>query len=339
MRKLATLREVASIHPIEDADQIVLAKIDGWQCVVKKGEFNPGQMIVFIEVDAWVPHEIAPFLSKGKEPREFNGIKGERLRSIKLRGNLSQGLALPLTVCGYQGYANPQLGDDVSDLIGVTKWEPMLPACLAGQAKGTFPSFIPKTDQERIQNIPNILADKTTQWEVTQKLDGSSMTVFWNNGEFGVCSRNLELKEADGNTFLEVAKRLNLNSKLEQLNQNIALQGELIGPGIQGNSHGLVQHDMFVFDVFFIDEQRYATPYERKAIMSKSLFSDIRSVPEICIMNLMAIAGVDEILKYAESITDLINPNNKTPEGIVFKSMTSDESFKVISNKYLLKEK
>lgn len=124
-RKLATIRKIAAIEPIEGADAIEVAVVDGWKVVVKKGEFQVGSLAVYLEIDSWVPTELAPFLSKGKEPREYEGIKGERLRTVKLRGQLSQGLLLPLqTVYELPSTTNCDvLGDDVTEALGILKWE------------------------------------------------------------------------------------------------------------------------------------------------------------------------------------------------------------------------
>ena len=161
-RQLATIRRISSIEPIPNADAIELARVDGWQVVVKKGEFKINDLAIYCEIDSWVPHELAPFLSKGKEPREFKGIQGERLRTIKLRGTLSQGLLLPLELTRDRGYrASRQDGagryveenDSLDDFYGIIKYEKELPANLRGKAKGNFPNFIPRTDQNRIQNV------------------------------------------------------------------------------------------------------------------------------------------------------------------------------------------
>jgi RNA ligase (TIGR02306 family) len=98
-RKMATIRKIDEIRPIEGADAIEAAVVGGWVVVIKKGEFKAGDLAVYLEIDSWVPHEIAPFLSKGQEPREYNGVKGERLRTVKLRGTTSQGLLLKLEDC------------------------------------------------------------------------------------------------------------------------------------------------------------------------------------------------------------------------------------------------
>lgn len=173
-RKLASIQQVAEIKPIEGADRIVAYRINGWWVVDSKGKYQVGDYVVFCEIDSWIPHEVAPFLSRDKEPREFEGIKGERLKTIKLKGQLSQGLLLPMSVIPKnpfvrEGFWNE--GDDVTNLLGIVKWEKPIPAQLRGIIRGNFPSEIPKTNQERVQNI-NIEEYKDTTYEVTEKLHG-----------------------------------------------------------------------------------------------------------------------------------------------------------------------
>ena len=190
MRKLATIRKITELNPIPKADAIEVATVDGWKAVVKKGDFKVGDLAIYLEVDSWVPYELAPFLSKDKEPKEYNGVKGERLRTIKLRGQLSQGLLLPIDVAYDEDppdYDHVFLeGDDVTEILGIQKWERPVPAQLAGLMKGSFPSFIPKTDQERVQNIVSEIASAKElglEFEVTEKLEGSSMTCYLRNLE------------------------------------------------------------------------------------------------------------------------------------------------------------
>ena len=137
-RKLATIRKIAAIEPIEGADAIEVAVVDGWKVVVKKGEFQVDALAVYIEIDSWVPTELAPFLSKGKEPREFESVKGERLRTVKLRGQLSQGLLLPLEPTCANIESELFEGLDVSLPLNILKWERPMNAQLAGIARGNF---------------------------------------------------------------------------------------------------------------------------------------------------------------------------------------------------------
>jgi RNA ligase (TIGR02306 family) len=168
MRKMATVRRIDDIRPIPNADAIECAVVGGWTVVVKKGEYSTGDVVVYCEIDSWIPTELASFLSKGKDPKEYEGIKGERLRTVKLRGQLSQGLLLPLSILTNYG-ADLEAGDDVNDHLAahlqIKKYEAPIPAELAAEVKGMFPGFIPKTDQERIQNLSSELATWTEEKE------------------------------------------------------------------------------------------------------------------------------------------------------------------------------
>lgn len=339
MRKMATLRRVKELSPIPGADAIEVASVDGWKVVVKKGEFSVGDLAVYCEIDSWIPNSIAPFLSRGNTPREYEGIPGERLRSIKLKGQISQGLLLKPDVDEKSALKIGEItfpceeGYDVSEFLGIKKWEAPVPAQLAGVVKGNFPGFIPKTDQERVQNLVNDLVtwrNSGFTWEVTEKLDGSSMTVYFNRGEMGVCSRNLDLKESDTNTFWLTARKSGILEKLQSLNRNIAIQGELIGEGIQKNRYNVKGHDFFAFDIYDIDTGEYLSPLHRVQMLDNL---SIKKVPLISSHKEFR-PNVDEILTFAESVSKL---HNTEREGIVFKCNESRISFKAISNKFLLK--
>jgi RNA ligase (TIGR02306 family) len=338
-RKLATIRVISRLKPIKDADLIEVAVIDGWEVVIKKDEFNVGDLCVYFEIDSWIPHELAPFLSKGKEPREYKGVKGERLKTIKLKGQISQGLVIPVPEDTIKGAGILiENGLDLTDHFNILKWEREIPAQLAGKMAGNFPSFIPKTDQERIQNYAKYLPEESQLWEVTEKLDGSSMTVFRNtvNGEvhMGVCSRNYELKMSDtDNAFVSTTIKLKLHEKLNLHNVNVAIQGELIGPGIQGNPYNLSETEFYVFDIFDIDNQRYYSAPRRQFICNAL---GIKHTPVFANYETDKRTTVSELLTFAEGMSKL-NPKAER-EGLVFKSLTdSNKSFKTISNKWLLK--
>jgi RNA ligase (TIGR02306 family) len=343
MRKLATIRKIDALRPIPDADAIECAVVGGWTAVVKKGEFKAGDLAVYCEIDSWIPLALAPFLSKGKEPRVFDGIAGERLRTMKLRGQLSQGLLLPFAIM--KPFFVDILfteGVDVSDFLGIVKYEAPIPAQLAGEVKGMFPGWIQKTDQERVQNLKEELdywLREQHVWEVTEKLDGSSMTVYLRDGEFGVCSRNLELKPSETNSLWKVAVRNDLELKLRRANRNLALQGELIGEGIQGNPYKQKGQEFFLFDIYDIDTSKYLTPAERNAFVEEH---DIKHVPVLAfgaeLWDTLGINSIDNILKFAEgkSVMGMIGCER---EGLVFKSKTMQCSFKAISNTFLLREK
>ena len=339
MRKMATIRRINAIDPIVGADAIEVATIDGWKVVIKKGEFKVGDLAVYLEIDSWVPTELASFLSKGKEPREFEDIKGERLRTVKLRGQLSQGLLLDRRLA-LDKVGQIEEGMDMSELLNIVKWERPMNAQLAGMAKGNFPTVIPKTDQERVQNLIEeikLAVILGCQFEVTEKLEGSSMTVYLIDGEFGVCSRNLDLKETEGNTFWSVARKDRIEEKLRdnKLN-NISIQGELVGPGVQGNIYKLNYPIFMVFDVYDIENGSYLNPDARRKLIADL---DLLHVPVLFVDKDLGVGSIDEILQWAEGLSvmgDIIGPQR---EGLVFKQTNGGMTFKAISNKYLLGEK
>ena len=197
MRKLASIQQIRDIQPIPNADAIEVVIINGWQVVAKKGEFKIGELCVYFEIDSFLP--IKPefeFLRKSCYKKMADGSKGFRLKTIKLRGQISQGLALPFDLFINTKAAFVEIGQDVTELLQVKKYEMPIPPALQGFAKGNFPSFIRKTDQERVQNIWYKLNEKYNHinFEVTLKLDGTSATYYYRDGEIGVCSRNLNLK-------------------------------------------------------------------------------------------------------------------------------------------------
>ena len=331
-RKLATIRKINDISNIEHADTLCVYHIDGWKVVDKIGKFAKDSLIIFLEVDSFVPTEIAPFLTKaGHEPKEYEGVKGERLRTVKLRGQLSQGLLLPISILPTTTVI--EVGNDVTDTLGIVKWERPISPQLYGQAKGSFPSFLRKTDQERVQNIGRTLEGYINEtFEVTIKLDGSSCTIFVKDEDDGVCSRNLELKQNEDNAFWRIALDYDIHKKIRAYGNNIAVQGELIAPNIQSNYEKVNKPEFYVFDVFDIDRQEYMLPKERQE------FCKLLDIPHVPIVDksLAMIDNVDKLLDMAEG--DGMNKGVKR-EGLVFKHNNSEFSFKAISNSYLLKEK
>lgn len=338
MRALATIRTVAELRPIEGADLIELAIIDGWQCVVKKGEFAPGDPCVFYEIDSVLPiREEYEFLRKGCHRRAawIPGGEGFRIRTVKLRGQLSQGLALPTTILDvtFDGIVTAPVGTDVTGILGVVLWDP--PVNIQSRARGNFPSFIPKTDQERAQNCLRRLAETAAGhlFEATLKLYGSSCTVYAKDGTLGVCSRNLDLDMSqDGNAFVDMGRKF--GPDILGTGRNLAFQGELMGPGIQGNREGFTEFRWFIFDVWDIDAQRYLSTLERRAIVQEL---GLEHVPYATPHMIPAAAvPLDELLRLSDAQRSI---GNDVAEGIVYKS-TVDPSvhFKVIANRFLLRE-
>jgi RNA ligase (TIGR02306 family) len=311
--------------------------------------------------------------------KKMGDLEGFRLKTLKLRGQVSQGLCLPLTILekddemkigiskqpwGDQLQLGPyddaiviEEGTDVTEYMCVLKYEPPIPASLAGKVKGGFPGFIRKTDEERIQNMTKEFEDmKKHKYFVTEKLDGSSATYYFRDGVFGVCSRNLELADPgefepavvmceDGierpkkeNTFWKVAKELFIQEKLGTLEQNYAIQGELIGEGIQGNPYKIKGHTLKIFNVFNIDNQEYLGLNEMEEFLKK-INVDNHPLELVPVLNrdYKLPDTIEEILAQADAKSVLHKDTDR--EGIVIRNHDKSVSFKAISNTFLLKEK
>ena len=385
MRKLASIQRVLNIYPIEGADRIEVAQINGWKVIQKKGESKVGDLVVYFEIDSFLPVRPEFEFLRATSLKVMEGVEGYRIKTRKLKGVVSQGLVLPLDAFPWDnhpslqtcGYGVFEEGMDVTELLGVKKYEVAEIHQGFTRTKGNFPHFIPKTDQTRIQNRPSLLEDRKTVWEVTLKMDGSSMTVYHKDGDVGVCSRNLELTIDDetkaGNHFVKTAVELDLLERLKEAGRNVAVQGELMGPGIQGNREGLAVHHYFIYDVWDIDAMRYMSVAERVQFLT-SVFPEVYETEEIgmhvarnATQRLRHCPAVsftydgggsstfDEMVNDAETkatecfvpgvytvedllaLADAPSLNHPVAEGFVFKSMDGQTSFKVINNKYLLK--
>lgn len=335
-RKLASIRKILDIKNIEGADKIEIVFVDGWKVVSEKGLYAVGDLVVYCEIDSWIPSEIAPFLSKGQTPKVYNGVKGERLKTIKLRGEISQGLLLPLKILSkYNKVWNED--DDVTDILNIQKWEAPIPACLSGKVKGIFPNEIPKTDEERIQNLSkNIDYLKNFEYFVSEKLDGSSCTFYFINDCFGVCSRNYDLYESSNNTLWNIARRYSLEEKMriyseQNKKMNFAIQGEIIGEGIQKNKYKIKGQEFFVFNVYDISSKNFL---DDQKILEICKEFNINHVP--ILENNKNIISIEDILQFAQGKSNINKDIER--EGVVFKTKNREVSFKAISNKFLQKE-
>ena len=414
-RKLVTFRVIEAVKEHTNADRLELVSIGGWQCISKKGDFKPGEMCIFFEIDSLLP--IRPefeFLRQySYVQKEWlkdlvpNG-EGFRLKTVKLRQEISQGLVIPIPKDDVQlqriiedVYASTLLNEedgltpldvlldmDLSEHFGVIKYDPpekIISARMGGRRRGRFPSFIPKTDQERIQNIDYrqlleaIKLDDS--FEVTQKMDGSSITCFYLRDDspladekyngLGICSRNIYLKhkaddvspEVGDNVFVQTVFHTGLHEAIEKLSHelgfDIAVQGELIGEGIQDNLHGITGYDIHVFDIFHINQQKYLKPIDRIEVIEKlvrygfkgkhvtwvgdlnisHVFSQATSIPFEDIKQGIVEPTHEDMGKIRQYFLDMASfklDNGNPNEGIVLKSHFRDFSFKAVSNEYLL---
>lgn len=369
MRKLASIQRIKEILPIEGADAIELAIVNGWKVVVAKNVGHQvDDFVVYCEIDSFLPiKEEFEFLRKSSYKKMSDGSEGFRLKTIKLRGQVSQGLIIPLRdaiksanyrlsenmisdgdnqyyavepnriVIASNEYIPIREGEDLTEMLGIVKYEPPIPAELAGVAKGLFPSFIPKTDEERIQNLSSELdkwrSEYSNDFYVTEKLDGSSATYYYKDGVFGVCSRNLELIETEGNTFWRVAREMDLENKMKSLGYNVSFQGELTGEGIQGNPYRIKGQKVFFFNVFNIDTHEYVDLNE---FVNTIHGLGLNTVPKLE-TNFSLPSTIEDILSYADGKSYLNEFFDR--EGVVIRSNDRKISFKAISNRFLLNEK
>ncbi len=330
MRKLASIQKIKEIESIEGADAIEKAYVLGWQLVIRKGEFSVGDLCVYCEIDSIMPD---------KPEFEFVRAKSNRIKTIRLRGQISQGICFPLSVLPEGTEIAEDM--DVTELLGVTKFEPPIPANLAGTVKGMFPSFIPKTDETRVQVLEKVLTTYAGMvCYVTEKLDGSSVTFYMKEGEFGVCSRNLDLEFNEDNSMWKFAIANRLEEKLKALNRNIALQGEIIGEGIQKNKYKSRGQSIYFFNIFDIDTYSYFSLQEAKALLADLELSMVPVLEE----NYLLESSVDALI--AKSKMKSVLNKDTIAEGIVIRPveekidkyvMQGRVSFKAINPDFLIK--
>ena len=359
MRKLASIRTVESVHPIEGADRIEMVRIDGWQVVSQKGNFKAGDKCVYFEIDSAFEKDSPVGLSLPVDKvarvntEEQGFIEGFRIKTIKLRGQISQGYALPLGYFKSMKDINLE-AEDLTFELQVLKYDK--PESIGGPgsapAAGSFPTnFIQKTDQERAQNLKRSIFDaynNDTLFEVSVKLDGSSETI----GRYThldeqvevICSRNLMLKldnEVDSSPFLTVGKPI-LKKIVDAGLNDIAVQGELLSPSIQKNFEGVLNPVFYAYSFWSVKAGAHLPPAEAKSLAATLGINYVPLISDSTTLKALIGEVVDEndllskLLAFADGPSGL---KGKYREGLVYKSEHGNFSFKTISNSYLLKEK
>jgi RNA ligase (TIGR02306 family) len=322
--------KIKEVEAIEGADAIEKAYVLGWQLVIRKGDFKVGDLCVYCEIDSIMPD---------KPEFEFVRTRSNRIKTIRLRGQISQGICFPLSVLPEDLEIVEDM--DVTEIIGVINFEPPIPANLAAEVKGLFPSFIPKTDETRVQVLEKVLNTYAgTSCYVTEKLDGSSVTFYMREGEFGVCSRNLDLQFNESNSMWKFAIENRLEEKLEALNMNIALQGEIIGEGIQKNKYRSRGQSIYFFNVFEIDAYRYFSLHEVKGLLTDL---ELKMVP-VLEENYLLENSIEALISKSK-MKSVLNKDT-IAEGIVIRPveekidkyvMQGRVSFKAINPDFLIK--
>lgn len=350
MRKLASIQTVNAVVPIPNADAIDKIRVLGWWIVAKKGEHQPGDKIVYCEIDSLLPErpEFEFLRASSFKPAQTDATgavtlpAGFRIKTVRLRGQVSQGICFPLSILQPGGPTDE--GADVTALLGILKWEPSLPVGMGGKVKGQFPGFLPKTDETRVQILEPVLErHRGKTFYVTEKLDGTSFTAFLRNGEFGICSRNLWMDEADeSNVLVRLAKDTRLEEKLrfarERLGFDLAIQAEVIGPGIQKNKYALPAVALRTFSVLDVDAYRLLDHPTKLELLAEMGLDPIPQLGTLVLDH-----TIDELVAFAEG-NSALNPKVQR-EGVVLRPLAEeyDEdiggrlSFKVINPKFLLK--
>ena len=341
-RKLATIEKILSISPIKNADSIVSARIRGWDVVVKLGEFNVGDTCLYIEVDSFLPVSDSrfEFLAKRGIQKDTNGFEGYLLKTANLRGVYSQGLALPVNL--FPEVASLPVGSDVTEALGIVIWEPKIPDELLDSVVGYRPNWIPATDEERIQNVAEILSFSSHNWIATEKIDGTSTTVYvdgYQEDFEGVCSRNYDLLELDGVAVWKLARDLDLHQLIKTTwpKARVAIQGETFGEGgHEGNTLRIKGRRFAAFTLRVNGEE-----------LPRSLWPAWLLDIAVPIHDLTFPLTSEQALSDVDSLKSKITPEAYA-EGVVWRALDTsvilDEngsrqraSFKVISNRYLVK--
>lgn len=344
MRKLASIQSVINVEPIEGADKIELAHVLGWQCVVNKGQMQAGDKAVYFEIDSFLPvrAEFEFLRSNSYRKTDLMG-EGFRLRTMKFRGQVSQGLLLPITAFS-EIAADIEIGTDVSELLGVKKWEIEEAASSGGTIIGTLPMDVSKTDETRVQADPELIGEFTgLEYYISTKMDGSSHSISMDEEGFHVTGHRYEYRDDGTSGFYELVKRDDIESRVRNYFENNALQlltiqGEFCAPGINKNRLKLTRPEWYVFTVR-VNGKRVG----------------LRKMQEICSelgLNMVPIEEVGSDLPNKYPTVDALlaradgeYPNGGRKEGIVIrpvepvfsKRIGDSLSMKVVSNKYLLK--
>ena len=334
-RKLASIRIIQSIEPIEGADRIEVARIGGWNVVVQKGLYEPGDAVVYFEIDSCLPvdNELFAFL-KERGTRKTDEGDVHVVKTVRLRGVYSQGLCIPVEEIFPGSYWDADRtpdGTDVTSLLGIGKWEPGTNDFSRGNTAGSFPlDLAMKTDSERVQNLTSkyeYLLDY--DWEATVKVDGTSCTVGMRpDDEIVVASRNLSVTEGD-NTYWRAARQI-----IPHLTPGMAVQMEIAGPGIQGNPQKLANQRVYIFDVV---RNGFIIPRSAWPVWAQELSAPV--LPDLKLPE-----TVEEAIAQADGLKYDFGGGRVLAEGIVWHEVNGQapaalgrSTFKVVSNKYLLK--
>lgn len=351
---MATVQVLSTLSPIEGKDRIELARVLGWNVIVEKG-YKVGDKIIYIEIDSLLPanNPDFEFLRKRCYVEKYNAM---RIKTMKMNGIYSQGLVLPISILPKKDY---KVGDDVTEILGITKFDPELeeenklaahkrrPWIIRFLARNkwikdhilfpphksdVWPVFISKTDETRIQALGQNFLNSLSIYNplyISEKVDGQSATFGIYKKKFYVCSRNMHLVLKDNSNHWIIATKYSLEKKLKSLKKNIYIQGEICGPNIQKNKYNLTEKKLFIFNAYDIDKKKF---YSLGELNDLSNFLKVPLVPFIDMVEIheeLAVfpikgttmpATVDAFVNYANG-QSLLFPTER--EGIVVRPYDS----------------
>lgn len=376
IRKLASIQEIRAVEPIPGKDRIELAHVQGWTVIVGKGEYKPGDLTVYVEIDSVLPE---------RPEFEFLRKKNFRIKTMKINGQLedgtkvpvfSQGICFPVSILPGNVIDRSQpksllIDTDVTEFLGVQKYDeygdlandsmnegdklkafkkfafrcrltrPFAKAIFKKKS-GAFPDFVSKTDETRIQSLPYLQERKDTLFVGREKIDGQSGTfalckiprtipLLKPKFEFIVCSRNRRIPEPDNSSFWTVARQYNIENVLRKLIGDqpwVCIQGEVVGPRIQGNKYKLSEVDLYCFNLIYPSGK--VKCFEAEKMVGKY---GLKWVP-LVVSDYRMPDTVEEVLTFATGKSAICNTLR---EGIVFRNYDEDISFKAVSPEFLIK--
>ena len=343
MRKLASIQRVWKIEPIEGADRIELASVEGWKCVVNKGQFQKGDLGVYFEIDSFLPiDDRYEFLRKSCYKKTDIMGEGFRLKTQSFLGQISQGLFLPINL--FPELQNAKLGENVSEILGVRKWEIEERATTGGTVIGALPYDVPHTDETRVQASPELIdAFSGLVYYISTKMDGSSHSLSIDENGFHVCGHNYEYKDDGSSSFYEFVKQRNyehnMRRAMEQFEiKTLTIQGEFCAPGIQKNPLRLSKPEWYVFTI--------RVNGERVGLKKMNDLCNYMNMPMVPIEEVdkdlpSKYPTVEALLERAEGTYFTGGKKEgiviRTTEPIYNETIGGPLSMKVVSSKYLLK--
>ena len=308
--KIASIEKIKSVRAHPNADRLDLVTVLGFQCVSEKGLHKEGDIILYIQPDSVLP--------QGSDWAEsFRKYSPGRIRAVKLRGEFSDGILVRQDLVSHLiTWTEADVGKEVSEILGITHYEPPQPQDLS--AKGLLPLGIPKTDEERFQNLQYLPFGELV--DVTLKVDGQSWSAYYkvDTKQFGVLGRTMEYKTECSNKYTAQIDRYDIQNKLtaycEKHGVSLCVRGESYGAGIQGfeqNPHAKLAPGLAIFSVYLIDERRYARKGDR--FYFKNVATELE-LPHVPILEENVVLNQELITKYAD---DLKKIDGKPFEGVV----------------------